>query len=511
MKRDWSTRTALLVVAAIIVVVNLLGLKLFGRLDLTDDKVYSLSSASKKLGERLEDPLTVTAYFTGSLPAPYSDNRRFLQDKLNDYRSYAGNKFHYKFVDPADDDELKRRAQSVGIQPVQIQVIEQDNVQLKNAYMGLQLEYAGESEVIPVVQDIASLEYDITTAVRRLTTAELPVLGFLTGHGETDFRQDMQLLSRELERNYQLEGVTVEDGQLSSDPAALLVVAPTDTIPDADLEAIDQYVMNGGRLALLINTVQANLQFGQASPLYTGIEKLTQPYGIAIRTDLVTDEESSVVTMQRRQGFFNVQQQIPYPFLPVVSRFDDEHPLVHRLRDVVLYFASTVDTSATAPEGVVVTPLMYSSPNSDTQEGFFQIQPQLEGRPQYSGGPFVLAAAYAGSFPSAFTPTETSSPTRIVVLGDGDVLNESLLGAVPGNVSFGLNAVDWLVQDDELLSIRTRSVAARPLDDVSDGLRNWIKYASWLGPVLLIVGYGLWRWRRRESRQIIVASPRAAA
>jgi gliding-associated putative ABC transporter substrate-binding component GldG len=481
------------------------GIKLFGRLDMTDDGVYSLSPASKKLGDRLEDPLTVTAYFTKNLPAPYSDNRRFLQDKLDDYRSYAGAKFHYKFVDPADDEELKRAAQMAGVQPVQIQVIEQDNVQLKNAFMGLQLEYEGESEVIPVVQDMSSLEYDITTAVRRLTTEVLPTVGFLSGHGETDFNADMQMLSRELRRNYALENVTNENGVLSSSPAALLVVAPTDTIPDADLRAIDEYVMGGGRLGLLLNTVQANLQFGQTSPLFTGIEALTAPYGVSVETNLVTDEESSVVTMQRRQGFFNVQQQIPYPFLPVVSRFDDDHPMVNRMRDLVLYFASTIDTSAALPEGVAMTPLMTSSPNSDTQQGFFQIQPQLEGRLSYSGGPFVLAAAFTGTFPSAFTPTKTSIPTRLVVVGDGDILNETTLGAIPGNVSFGLNLVDWLVQDEDLLSIRTKTVAARPLDDVPDGLRNMLKYLAWLGPVILIVGYGLLRWRRREARQIILA------
>lgn len=506
MKRDWTTRTALIVTAAILVVLNLVGLKLFGRIDLTDNKVYSLSPASKKLGDRLEDPVTVTAYFTSNLPAPYSDNRRFLQDKLDDYRSYAGSRFHYKFIDPGEDESVRRTAQVEGIQPVQIQVIEKDNVQLKNAYMGLKIEYEGKSEVIPVVQDMSALEYDITTAIRRLTIDELPAVGFLSGHGETDFVQAMQTLGSELRRNYRLEKVTVVDGALSSTPAALLVVAPTDTIPETDLRAIDDYVMSGGRLAVLANTVAANLQYGQAFPQFTGIGSLIEPYGAAIETNLVTDEESSVVTMQRRQGFFNLAQQIPYPFLPVVSRFDPNNTMVNRMRDVVLYFASTIDTTVAVPEGVVRTPLMFSSPKSDVQQGYFQIQPQIDSRPTFRNGPYVLGASLTGTFPSAFTPTKKSVPTRIVVVGDGDVLNEQVLGVIPGNIGFGLNLVDWLIQDEDLLGIRTKSVVARPLDDVSDSLRNWIKYLSWLGPVLLIVLYGLIRWRRRDQRQIVLAA-----
>ena len=82
MKRDWTTRSSLVVIAAILVVVNLIGLTLFGRLDLTDDGVYSLSDASISLVQDLEDPVTFRAFFTDRLPAPYSSNRRFLKDKL---------------------------------------------------------------------------------------------------------------------------------------------------------------------------------------------------------------------------------------------------------------------------------------------------------------------------------------------------------------------------------------------------------------------------------------------
>ena len=119
-------------------------------------------------------------------------------------------------------------------------------------------------------------------------------------------------------------------------------------------------------------------------------------------------------------------------------------------------------------------------------------------------GPFPLAAAYTGTFPSAYQPGRTGVASRIVLVGDGDFLNEEIVGAIPGNIDFGLNLVDWLVQDEALLGIRAKSVEPRMLEPVSDGLRSLIKYGTMIGPVLLIMLFGLLRWQRRKNRQIIL-------
>ena len=364
MKRDWTSRSTILIFALILIVLNLIGLNLFGRIDLTDDGVYSLSDASKDLVGNLDDPVTVTAFFTSDLPAPYSSNRRFLKDKLDDYRAYGGRNFQYRFVDPRDDEELRQEATRFQIPPVQIQVIESDNVLLKNAYMGLAIQYGGKRESIPVVQDLSTLEYDITSALRRLTRTETPRIGFLSGHGEPDPAQDMQTLHRNLSRNYTVEVISVTNGKIENPPAAMLVVAPTDTIPSEDLRAIDDYIMNGGRVGFLLNRVTADLQSGQASLLTTGLEDMLAGYGVGLGDDLIMDRQSSVVTVQRRQGFFNIQQQVPYPFFPISTSFNPDNRMVNRLRDLMFYFASTVDTSLTLPDGVERELLVFSSSRS---------------------------------------------------------------------------------------------------------------------------------------------------
>ncbi len=506
MKRDWSSRTAILLIGLILIVVNVIGLNFFGRLDLTDDDVYSLSDASIDLVENLDDPVTLTAFFTEGLPGPLSSNRRFLKDKLDDYRAYGGQNIQYKFVDPGDDAELREEANKFRIPEQQIQVIESDAVQFKNVYMGLAIQYGTEREVIPVIQDISTLEYDITGAIRRLTRESLPTVGFLTGHGEPMPTQALRTLYQQLSQNYDVKTITVADSlpALSESTDALIIMAPTDTIPDLHLQAIDQYLMDGGRLAVLLNRVTANLQAGQATALSVGLENLLGSYGINISENLIMDAQSSAITVQRQQGMFMINQQIEYPFFPIASNFSDDNLMVNRLSNVMFYFASSIDTTGTLPSTVSYEPLISSSENSQLQEGFFMIQPGMPGQ-SFAGGPYTMAASYSGQFPSAFQSGMSSLDTRMIVVGDGDFLNESIVGPIPGNIEFGLNMVDWLVQDDALLAIRAKKIEPRALEPTSEGARPWIKYTNMLLPTLIVVIFGLIRWRQRKSRQIILA------
>ena len=505
MKRDWTSRTALVVIGVILVVVNIIGLTLFGRLDLTDDKVYSLSDASIDLIENLEDPVTLKAFFTEDLPAPYINYRRFLRDKLADYRAYGGSNIQYEFVDPAEDEELQEEANRFRIPPVQIQVIESDNVQLKNAYMGLSIQYAGKREVIPVVQDLSTLEYDITSAIRRLAIDELPSLGFLSGHGEPPPQQSMGTLYNQVSRNYTPKVITVNDSlpMLSEQPEALLIIAPTDSFPPHHLQAIDDYLVQGGKVGVLINRVDADLQVGQASVLNTGLESLLAQYGASVSPNLLLDKQSSAITVSRQQGFFRVAQQIEYPFLPVSTNFNMESMMVNRLSDLLFYFASTIDTSAVLPEGVTREPLIYSSSQSQLQEGFFMLQPEIAQQSAMNEGPFLLGAAYTGTFPSFYGNPNTSDQGRLVVIGDGDLLNESIVGAIPGNIELGLNMVDWLIQDEAMLSIRSKKIEPRTLGETPENIRPWVKNINLIGPILLIVLFGLFRWRQRKARQVV--------
>ena len=162
----------LLLYVVVVVLINIVGVGLFTRVDLTANRLYSLSPASKEVVSTLSEPLTFKVFFSANLPAPYNGVERYVHDLLQEY-ALAGNKyFNYQFYNPAGDDETAVRnqdlARSYGIAPVQIRAIEQDEVKFQKAYMGLVIIHGDLVESLPAISTTEGLEYKLTTAIQRM-------------------------------------------------------------------------------------------------------------------------------------------------------------------------------------------------------------------------------------------------------------------------------------------------------------------------------------------------------
>ncbi len=164
------------VYALIVVLVNLAGLTLFFRIDLTGNKVYSLSPVSKKVAATLTEPLTIKVFFTKDLPAPHNTTEMYLRDLLNEYALQNKSKFKVRFYNVSAETEglndaareNQQMAREYGIQPVQIQIVEQDELKFKQAYMGLVMIHGDIIERIPTITSTDGLEYKLTTAIQKL-------------------------------------------------------------------------------------------------------------------------------------------------------------------------------------------------------------------------------------------------------------------------------------------------------------------------------------------------------
>ena len=160
----------------VIVLLNIAGLTLFFRWDLTSNRIYSLSETSKQVVATLQEPLTIKVFFTKNLPAPHNNTERYLHDLLEEYALHANQNFNFRFYDvsPQEGDigmqasENQQQASDYGINPVQIQAIEEDEVKFKRAYMGLALIHGDVVEQIPTITTIDGLEYKLTTAIQKL-------------------------------------------------------------------------------------------------------------------------------------------------------------------------------------------------------------------------------------------------------------------------------------------------------------------------------------------------------
>ena len=176
MQNPYAKYMKLSIYLVIIVLINVAGMTLFFRMDLTENRIYSISEASKTVVSTLSEPLTINVFFTKNLPAPYNNTERYLHDLLEEYAIHANSHFNYRFYDVSPEAEgidpraleNQKLANNYGIHPVQIQAFEEDEVKFKKAYMGLVLIHGDMVERIPTITAINGIEYKLTTAIQKL-------------------------------------------------------------------------------------------------------------------------------------------------------------------------------------------------------------------------------------------------------------------------------------------------------------------------------------------------------
>lgn len=218
------------------------------RLDLTGNHQYRLSDATKNVLQRLEDKVRVQAYFTKDLPAPYNQSAAYVRDLLEEYAIYARGNLAFDFIDPGMDDTKKREATLKGILPVQIQEIKNDQIGIKQAFMGIVVIYGTKKEAIPLLRQTENLEFELTSMIKRLSSQQLKTVAFTAGHGEPALDEKLRRVKTELDKNYRVithDFNLVKD--IADDVSTLIVVAPTEQWSDEHLFYLDQFLMRGVR------------------------------------------------------------------------------------------------------------------------------------------------------------------------------------------------------------------------------------------------------------------------
>jgi len=163
----------IIILIAILIFVNLISLTIFKRFDLSKGKIYSLSTSSKIAVKELDNRLIIKAYFSKNMPGEYADSRRFVQDILSEYQAYSQGNLKFEFLDPADEQELKKEAQQNGIMPVSMRVIENDKLEIREVYMGLVFHYQDKIESLPMIKNTQGLEYDVTGKIKKISATGL--------------------------------------------------------------------------------------------------------------------------------------------------------------------------------------------------------------------------------------------------------------------------------------------------------------------------------------------------
>lgn len=481
------------------------------RADLTENNRYTLAEASHDVAAELDDPVTVTAYFSSDLPARFGRTQDEFRSLLTEFRAAADGNVEFTFVNPNESKDTEREAQEAGIRPVTIDVRERDQISQQRAYLGAVFQYGDEREVLPFIEPGSALEYSIASTIQELTGDQTTVLGVLQEHGEPSLNE-MPQMQEALDGRYDLQPVSGIDSTGVPPTVDVLIVArPEEALSTRAALAVDQYVMRGGRVLFALNRARPNMQFGQATPLETGLEPLLDTYGLPVRPDLVRDRNASAVQVQQQRGGFNVVNQVQYPFIPEISNFSS-HPISDGLDRAVFQFVSSLDTTQ-VDTTAQLTVLARSSNRSARVSLPANVQPQQEWTvADFSDAALPVAGLLEGRFSSAFAGSDTlsvertqSPETKLVVVGDGDFLvngsGQQRQQLPEDNINFLANSVDYLADNTGLLSLRTQRVTSRPLEQLTPTTTTLLKYLNVMVPILLVVGYGLFRYRRNQARR----------
>ncbi|MCE2398610.1 MAG: Gldg family protein [Gemmatimonadetes bacterium] len=502
-------------IAAAVLVLNLLGSYVRGRLDLTEDRLFTISEGSRDILEGLDDIVNLTVFLSDDLPQEIQLVVRDVRDLVADLREASGGMLAVHMVNPDDGPDQERQASEMNVMPIEFNVIGDDEYQVKRGYFGLAVSYADELETVPVVRSADDLEFRLVSGIAKMTADTRPSLAFLTGFGAGEPGDgEMTTFVDAVSDRYDVTTIDLGgDSAVALDASSIdvaVLVGPDQLSEDA-AGALDGYLNDGGAALLLVERHSYFPRPPMTTPRESGLEDLLAERGIEVTGEMVFDNASPQRVAIRR-GRFNVHQ--PYPLWPLASR-GASHATNSDLQNVGLAWASTFVWDEDDP---AVTPLWTTSAGGGTREPGLSIEP---GQPfgEDAGelgelGVHTMAVAYDPSLAavsggdaeevvadSGGEGAQGRGGGRLVAVADADlILDRIVTRGHAHNVTFAANAVDWLVQDEALISIRSKNRTPPPLVFESDGDRAALRWVSLIGVPALFVIVGVARVTGRGKR-----------
>lgn len=478
-------------VFAILLLVNLLSTKLFFRLDFTEDQRYSLSDATLNILENLNEPVTITAFFSENLPPDVAKVRQDFRDLLVEYSNKSGNMVVYEFVNPNENQEVEMKAQQNGIQPLMINVRERDQLKQQRAYLGAIIQLGEKKEVIPFLQPGAAMEYALSTGIKKLSVDVKPKIVFLQGNNEPSIEEMVQL-REQLNVLYDVDTITLENKTVPAEIKTLVVINPKDTLSQNVFNNLDEFLSRGGNIVAAYNSVDGDLQNGMGNVVNSNFGDWLKQKGIEVEKNFLIDVNCSNVMVRQQQGGFSFSTPISFPYIPIITNFT-EHPITEGLENVVMPFVSPIKLSV-VDTSISVIPLALTSDKTGIQNAplYFDVSKD------WGAADFGMSALPIAVVLERKLSGNTKS--RLIVFSDGDFIingaGQRPQQLQPDNVNLMANSIDWLSDDTGLVELRTKGVSARPIDPtLEDGTKLVIKYLNFLLPIILIIVYGIYRYQ----------------
>ena len=494
-----------------LILLNLISRDNFFRFDLTDNKKFSLSQSSEAIISKLDDRLTIKVYFSDDLPSELGNTRRFLQDILEEYQALS-NDVSFFFHDPESDTELEEQARKDGIQPVQMQALENDQMVVKKVYLGMVLLFENKKEIIPLIQSTAGLEYMISTKIKSLINLNKKTIGLM--HLASGDKPKTENIQTQLNQHYNFRSIDSKNS-IPSNLDVLLVSGAIDTLDTLTISNLRSFLKSGKNIFFTQSGVFADIQTQQANPIESNVFDFLKEYDLDVQKNLVLDAKCGNVQVQQSVGLFRMNRAVQYPFFPIIDSFNTtdsiSNVMVDNLEQVLPLFPSEIKIDSVRSEKIArVTTLFSSSNNSGIMESNFMLSPD----PQQN--PFIKVFGQKSKILAA--TSKLIKGGELMLVSDSRFLSDEGGMSIPDNIVFLMNAVDYLAGDEDLISLRSREITSRPLDilklsdqeelsmsqddkdKIQDRIKKRWKLANIILPSLLIIGFGIYRIKKEKDQ-----------
>jgi len=457
-----------------------------GRLDLTDNRQYTLSDSTKKILNDLDDIVTIKLFTSSNLPVQVSIAQRDVTDFLEDLESSSSNIRIFR-INPDESEQLTAWAELSNVHSVEFNVLGQDELQLKRGYFGLSITYLDKQTSISFIDSSETIEYQVTSSINKIVNSEKKVIGFLSGHYERWTDVGYAYFINQLEEQYYVKRIIPEiDGSIDFNEIDVLVIAgPQTPLSSKTLEEIREYISKGGNALVFADSSFVGEADGgmYAEKNLSGLESLLEPFGIILLNNLVYDARIN-------QGFpVGSGNFIPYPYWPRVTLL--ERTIAGGAEGVVLAWAGSI--SLNKLNDLEYLPIFESSQYAAIDIDYLDITPgHLKDFVEQDFDKRLMGVAVLAN-------QENDNPDyRMIIVGDSDWLLDGLIEIAPDNVLSGLNLVDWLAQEDALATIRSKVILGRQILYTSRAHKNIVEYGNVVGVPIFITIIGTLMYMRRK-------------
>jgi ABC-2 type transport system permease protein len=543
----------LLVVAAVIGV-NILGNRFFFRIDLTEEKRFTINDATKNLLQNLDDEVYVKVYLTGKgIPAGFKRLENAVRETLDEFQVYGGTKIKYAFIDlNAEIKDEKARNEKIielakkGIPPTNVTAKEDGRQTQILVVPGAVITYkdkeiatlllkgnktASPQEILN--QSYEGVEFQLASAIKTITASEKKKIGIFVNYSRLPAVNQLDLIGA-LKKNYELYPVDLRQSPTLDGLDAVLVMKPDQEFNDDDKYKIDQFIINGGKALFFIDAVKVDSVAREGSIAQVqsvGLEDLLFKYGVRLNPTLIKDAQMCGAIPLDVGNFGNKAniQLVPWQYFPLINTFG-KSPIVKNLDAVYTKYAGTLDT--VRANGITKTPLLMTSQYTQILKApaimSYNFANKALDANQYKAGVQTVGVLLEGKFESLFNnrilPSDPRSatfkaegkPSKIIVCSDGDIpVNDfdkkqntplplgfdKYSGNTFANKDFVMNAIDYLLDDNGVISARNKEIVLRPLDKVAlQDEREYWQGINLIIPIVVLVLVGLLKGYLRKRR-----------